>query len=207
MNFQMFYTVIATVIANIISAFLLFLIGFLYTIKSKVKISKKIVKGITEFDNRLHIAYKFKIVNTSRFLKARNFSVKLFAVKKIFNEYEGISTEHSIPVEVKYEGLKELSQYISKRKIRKLMKKRTGNEFSCWYRIITIQNIFNDYKDYDFFRLHVEYKNSLNQEFIVNQYFANNIKKIFIGNFSTDGNIENINPLSEEENNKFKNIL
>jgi hypothetical protein len=208
MDLSTITNIIINVVANLVSAIILFIFGLLYMVKPKVKISNRIVRGIMEFDNKSHIAYQFKIVNKSRFLKARNFSVKLFAVKKIFLEYENVYTEnYTLIEEIKHKGLNELSRYASKRKLRKIMEKSIGNsDFSCWYRIITTINLLEEYKDYDTFRLCVEYETSLNQKFTVNQYFDNNVKKITIGNFSTDGNLETVNPLSEEENNKYKII-
>jgi hypothetical protein len=204
-DFSIFITIFSTIIANITSAFILFLIGYLYTLKPKVKISKKIVKGITEFDNIPKIAYKFKIINTSRIFKARHFSVKLLAVKRIINEYEGNFTEHYFPIKVKYGALDEILPYISKRKLRKLRKK--GNHYSFWYRIITLENISEKYKEYKHFRLCVQYKNILGREYIINQYFENSIESISIGNFTNDSNLERINPLSEKEKLLYSELL
>jgi hypothetical protein len=194
-----------SILANVISAFIIFIIGDFFILKPKVRISKKITKGLTDAGDHKEIAFKFKIVNTSHFQKARHFDIELFAVKKVPNG-DGTYTEDCLPITIKYGGLKELSTYISKRKIKKLSKKILGKHFSCWYRIITLENIVEKYKGYDLFRITVHYINSRNREFLIEQYFENGEDKIVTGEFSNDGDLDTIYPLLEENAKKQSEI-
>jgi len=196
--------------ANITSAFILFYIGYRYVTIPKVKISTKITKGITLSDNVPKFAYKFKIVNTSRLFKARDFTIKLFAVKKILHEREGVYTPHlSKPIKIRYTGLQELSQFISKRKFRKCMNPNKGKKkikdksYSFVYRIITFVPIDEKYKDYDGFKLCVEYKDTLGHVFSTSQYIE---KDIIVGNFTCDGDLNKINDLSESEKTQYETL-
>ena len=195
-----------SIIASIVFTIIIFTIGYFSAMIPKVKISKKIIRGMMDFDGGYKLSYIFKIVNTSHFLKARDFTVKLFAVKHIERD-ENTYTENYTEIEgLKYKGLDELAKYNFKCMIKRKMKTRMGNnDFSCWYTIITTEDIFEKYKDYQRFRLSVRYKTSMNQEFIVNQYFVKP-DKIDIGYFSLDGDLNTVMKFSKEDQEKFEGL-
>jgi hypothetical protein len=194
-----------SILEKVLSAFVISAIGYFFVTKPTVRISKKFAKGLTDAVDHKEIAFKFKIVNTSHFFKARHFVIELFAVKKVPNG-DGTYTEDCRPIVINYGGLKELSTYVSKKKIAKLTEKTLGKSFSCWYRIITTENILEDYKDYDLFRITVQYSNSMNREFLIEQYFKNKKDKIVTGEFSNDGDVDSIYPLSEENAKELSEI-
>jgi len=199
---------VIALVANIISSLVIFLFGLLYLAKPRVKISPKMIKGINMSNNSPIIVYKFKIVNTSHVLKARDFKVVLYAIKRIRNQHEGKYTEHSKLIsEISCDGLYELSTFVSDKKVCKLMNESIGNDdFSCWHRIIAPVDITTKYKDYDLFKLVIRYETVLNQVLYVRQYFKNSLSNIFVGHFSIDGNLKNTYPLSAEEDVHYRQI-
>ena len=205
--FNVIESSIPAILANIISAFIVVLISYCYVTTPKVKISAKITKGITKSDGESKIAYKFKIINTSRLFIARDFSVKLFAVKKILQEREGVYTpHHSPPIEVRYGGLQELSPFLSKKKFYRIMSSNNIDpdaNYSFVYRIITLINVEEKYKDYDGFKLYITYKDTLGHVFLISKYIK---KDIIVGDFTCDGDLDKINEMSEEDNAELERL-
>jgi hypothetical protein len=186
-------SMIISVMTNLLSALIIFFISYLTFLRAKVKISNKIFQH-----NKDEIDYIIKLVNKSMFLKARNFDIKLYAVKKSEVNGSFLFDINANPIPIGCSTLSELSTLKPRLLFKILEKIEIGKSYACWFGIQIKTDIFNDYKDYDLFLLELNYKDQLGNEFTVKKCYKNDKNKtVRIGDFSFDGRLDYVYPLSK----------
>ena len=163
-------------IINILTAGFIVLIGYLYWrfIKAAVKIHPFIIeKPIPEYDivggavkssvvkNEEGIYFLLKIVNTSIFLEAKDFNIRLLAGKEEKDNKNQESARY-VEIEIIYGALTKLGIKKYKRK-----KKKENN----YYYIATTKPLRKILEIYDHLKLIVNYANTINKEFTVYKTF------------------------------------
>jgi len=191
---QIAINIVISIVSTLCSTFLLFFAGITIFFKPQVKISRKIAYG-REFQTNSP-AYRFKIVNKSYFITARDFEIHLFAIEKVKNEYDNTyqTTYHPDEFEIKYSALKNLETY--KSNLMLFFIRRRNEKFSTPFdwRIRTYDNIKKHFPKYEALRLTISYTDSLNKRQFVIQDFDISKQIIFEGSFANNGSLNEIIP-------------
>ena len=208
---------IGTLLINIISTLVCFIVAFLFVSSQKIKISKKILIGVNEKDNKeKRLAWKFKIVNKSIFTSFVNFNISLVGINYIKTN-DGVNTQHRDNIEI-IAGVRELKRNIPY-PILKLIRffKDDDSNISFAYRPICLNNLNELFERYEEFELNVLCIDSLiGKPHSFTHVYRKSHNPIERGDFSNDGRLNEVVELKEVEkefiekrldlNNKIKEL-
>lgn len=183
----------------IISTFFCFLIAFFFCSIHRIRLSKKIALSVNvKKDGEWRLAWKFKIVNTSIFTGFANFDIKLVGINYVRNS-DNTLTQHRDAIEV-FAGVRRLTRYIP-RPI--LFVKRLMNPdytISFAYRPVTFENLEIKKNEYESLELSVSCVDTLTgRPHVYLQEYPLSKRSILEGNFTNDGRLRKILPLTDEE--------
>ena len=178
------------IITGLISSFIAFLTTLFVFSRSCLKISPKIVRGVNKSHYKTdgEVAWKFKIINKSPFVRLSDIDTKLIGIKYIQND-DKTFTEHRTSIEC-IAGVRILDRYVPNWILRIRRKRNPKYTADYVYRPITYKNL--DEEDYDAFELSVIYTDSISGW----THFASRKfnRMISEGEFSNDGKIDCIIP-------------
>ncbi len=186
-------------LVSIVSTFFCFIIAFFFCSIHRIKLSKKIALSVNvKKDGEQRLAWKFKIVNTSIFTGFANFDIKLAGINYVRNS-DNTLTQHRAAIEV-VAGVRRLTRYIP---LPILFIKRLINPdytITFAYRPVTFENLNLKKNEYEALELSVSCVDTLTgRSHVYLHEYPLSKRSILEGNFTNDGRLKKILPLTDEE--------
>lgn len=199
---------ITSIIVNILSTLVSFFLAFLFINSQKIKISKRILIGVNEKDNKeKRVAWKFKIVNKSIFTSFINFDIQLAGINYVKNSDDSY-TQHKHKIDI-YPGVRELTRNIPfpilflKRHIKD---DNSNIDFAC--RPLSLTNLNEEFDNYEEFELNILCTDTLlGKPHSFTRIFKKSRNPIERGNFTNDGRLNSITSLKDKEKEFIEQIL
>lgn len=186
-------------IVGLISTFICFVIAFTICSIHQIKISKKICLGVNiKKGEEKRLAWKFKIVNKSIITKFVNFDTKLVGINYIRTS-DNTVTQHRDNIEV-IAGIRELTRFIPRPILYLIRLKNPEYNISFAYRPVTFNNLSKMINEYEELELSISCNDTLTgRTHLFKQRYPLSKRSIVIGNFTNDGRLNKILPLTEIE--------
>ena len=186
-------------LVGIVSTFFCFIIAFFFCSIHRIKLSKKITLSVNvKKDGEQRLAWKFKIVNTSIFTGFANFDIKLVGINYVRNS-DNTLTQHRDAIDV-VAGVRRLTRYIP---LPILFIKRLINPdytITFAYRPVTFENLNLKKNEYEALELSVSCVDTLTgRPHVYLHEYPLSKRTILEGNFTNDGRLRKILPLTDEE--------
>ena len=178
------------IVTGLISSFVAFLITLVIFSRSCLKISSLISRGVNKstYQDDGEVAWKFKIINKSPFVRLSDIDTKLVGIKYVRND-DGTYTEHRKVIPC-LAGVRILDRYIPNWFVRLKRKFNVKYTVNYCYRPLTYTNL--DEANYDDIELSILYTDSISGwKHFTSKKFHNVIQE---GEFSNDGYLNHIVP-------------